>query len=109
MSARNMESFLARLYIDSDLRARFKAAPRPTAEKAGLAAEEVRSVEKLDLAGLELTSRSFAAKRRQETEKRFRFHPANCASFPYGSASPIPQKRLTRNFPVFFAFPHLGG
>jgi hypothetical protein len=69
MSARNMESFLACLYVDSDLRARFRTHPRLTAERAGLAAEEVRSVEKLDLAGLELASRSFAAKRASKKPK----------------------------------------
>jgi len=69
MSARKFESFLAHLYVDADLRARFKAAPQLEASKAGLDIDELRSLETLDWTSLELASRSFAKKRTGKNKK----------------------------------------
>jgi hypothetical protein len=60
---REFEVFLARLYTDGPLRARFLEAPRLEAERHGLTAEECAALEKIDRVGLELSARSFAHKR----------------------------------------------
>ncbi|HMI54242.1 MAG TPA: hypothetical protein VK525_22225 [Candidatus Saccharimonadales bacterium] len=70
MSARNFESFLAHLYVDADLRARFRASPHLEARKAGLDAGELRSLETLDWTSLELAARGFAGKRAGKRKKR---------------------------------------
>ena len=57
------ETFLARLYTDTPLRARFLAAPREEAERHGLTVEECAALERIDRVGLELSARSFAHKR----------------------------------------------
>jgi hypothetical protein len=69
MSAREIEAFLARVYVDFDLRARFKANPFAEAKKAGLSDEECRTLENIDWAGLELATRSFARKRQLKKSK----------------------------------------
>jgi hypothetical protein len=65
MSAETFEAFLARLYVDPAARARFEANPEGEAGRAGLSAEERRSLLDIDRVGLELASRSFALKRRR--------------------------------------------
>ena len=57
------ETFLARLYTDGQLRARFLADPRAEAERQRLTDEECRALERIDRTGLELSARSFAHKR----------------------------------------------
>jgi len=69
MSPRNFESFLAHLYVDADLRARFRAAPQVEARKAGLDAGELRSLETLDWTSVELAARGFAKKRAGKNKK----------------------------------------
>ena len=64
MSARDFESFLTRIYMDSRARTAFKADPRGEALRAGLSQEECTSLEKMDWIGLEMAARSFAQKRR---------------------------------------------
>ena len=59
----SVETFLARLYVDSDLRARFLAAPQATARAAGLAEADCAALARIDREGLAIASRSFAAKR----------------------------------------------
>lgn len=57
------EAFLARLYTDAHLRARFLANPRAEAERQRLTDEECRALERIDSTGLKLSARSFAHKR----------------------------------------------
>jgi hypothetical protein len=57
------ETFLARLYTDAQLRARFLANPRAEAERHCMTVEESAALERIDRAGLELSARSFAHKR----------------------------------------------
>lgn len=66
MSARQLEAFLARIYVDALARAAFKANPRGEALRAGLSREECSAVENMDWVGLELASRSFAKKRQSK-------------------------------------------
>ena len=51
MSSIRLEAFLARLYVDSDARANFKANPRAQAKKAGLSDEQSTALENLDWIG----------------------------------------------------------
>ena len=62
MSVR-LEAFLAKIYVDTEARVKFLADPRKAATEAGLTAEEVDSMEKIDRAGLEMTAKSLAKKR----------------------------------------------
>jgi hypothetical protein len=64
------ETFLARLYTDASLRARFLAAPRVEAERQGLTAEECTALEQIDRTGLEMAARSFAHKRTLKASAR---------------------------------------
>lgn len=57
------EHFIASLYVDDALRRRFVADARATAAAAGLDAGEIEALADIDLTGLELASRSYAAKR----------------------------------------------
>lgn len=60
----DIESFLARLYVDERLRARFLADPRGEARRAGLDDAAVEKLAAIDREGLELAAESFARKRR---------------------------------------------
>lgn len=63
MSARQFESFLARVYVDASARAAFKSNPMAEALRAGLSHEECAALEKTDWIDLEMAARSFAHKR----------------------------------------------
>ena len=63
MNSPALERFLAVLYVDSKVRARFLAAPAAEAARAGLTAEQCRALENIDRVGLEMAARSFARKR----------------------------------------------
>lgn len=65
MSARDagLEIFLARLYVDDALYARFLADPEGTARRADLSAAEVASISQIDRVGLELARGSYFRKR----------------------------------------------
>jgi hypothetical protein len=63
MSSMSLEAFLARLYTDAKLRARFLADPAGEARRAGLDAASAERLMTIDRAGLELAAESFAAKR----------------------------------------------
>lgn len=63
MSAQQLEAFLARLYTDATLRARFLDAPEATARAAGLPAVDVAAMLGIDRAGLEAAAESYTAKR----------------------------------------------
>ena len=64
MSASAFEAFLARIYVDPEARARFKADPYAEARRAGLSPEEAAAILKIDWVSLELATRSYAKKRR---------------------------------------------
>ena len=63
MSSPALERFLAKIYVDSDARARFLAAPREETARAGLSPEECEALSSIDRIGLEMAARSFAHKR----------------------------------------------
>ncbi|MBX7222117.1 MAG: hypothetical protein K1Y36_19350 [Blastocatellia bacterium] len=63
MNGENLEAFLARLYVDENLRERFLANPQAEAERAGLSSEESAALTQIDRVGLELAADSFARKR----------------------------------------------
>jgi hypothetical protein len=65
MSAARLEAFLAKIYVDENLRERFLADPRGEAAKAGLNEREIMAVEKIDRAGLILTAQSLQKKRKR--------------------------------------------
>ena len=66
------ESFVARLYVDSNARLRFLADPAGEATRAGLSSGEVAALTRIDRIGLELAAASFAQKRQQHMR---RLHP----------------------------------
>lgn len=63
MSARLLEAFIARIYVDDAARERFRANPLDEAARAGLSADECAALQQMDWTGLELAARSFAGKR----------------------------------------------
>ena len=73
MSAREFETFLARIYVDRGARARFKENPRAEAQRAGLSDEECAALENADFVGLEMAARSFARKRQLKRKNGFIF------------------------------------
>ena len=68
---REFETFLARLYTDAPLRARFLADPRAEAERHQLNAEECDALERIDRVGLRMAARSFAHKRTIKAARRW--------------------------------------
>ena len=69
MSTPRFEAFLAKIYIDELARAKFLAAPRREASKAGLSDQEIAALEKIDRVGLELTAQSLERKRSQRLKR----------------------------------------
>lgn len=63
MSDAAVQAFLARLYVDDALRARFLADPSAEARRAGLDDAETAALAAIDREGLALAARSYAAKR----------------------------------------------
>lgn len=63
MTTPAFERFLASLYVDDELRRRFVADPRACAAAAGLTPDEIEALAHVDMTGLELAARSYAAKR----------------------------------------------
>jgi len=63
MNDSQLETFLARIYVDQKARARFLDDPRGEATKAGLTAQEVEDVLKIDREGLELFAQSLERKK----------------------------------------------
>lgn len=62
MNDSRLEIFLARIYVDREARAKFLADPRGEATKAGLTAQQVEDVIKIDRDGLELLADSLERK-----------------------------------------------
>ena len=63
MNDSRLETFLARIYVDQTARERFLADPRGEATKAGLTAQQVEDVLKIDRDGLELFAHSLERKK----------------------------------------------
>ena len=63
MSDPHFEAFLALIYVDKNARAKFLADPRGEATKAGLTAEQVDDVVKIDREGLEMFAESLKRKK----------------------------------------------
>jgi hypothetical protein len=63
MSSPALERFLAKIYVDPEARAKFLAAPRAEAARAGLSEDQCAALESIDRNGLEMAARSFARKR----------------------------------------------
>lgn len=63
MTTPRFEQFLAKLYVDEEIRRRFTSDPRGTAMGAGLDPAEIEALAEMDWTGLELASRSYAHKR----------------------------------------------
>jgi hypothetical protein len=64
------EVFLARLYTDAPMRARFLADPRAEGERCRLTADECAALERIDRVGLELSARGFARKKAMKSRGR---------------------------------------
>jgi hypothetical protein len=63
-----MERFLASLYVDATLRARFLDAPREEARRAGLNPTQCDAVAAIDRVGLEMAAHSFERKRQKKNK-----------------------------------------
>lgn len=63
MSSIRFEAFLAKLYIDGDVRSAFLDDPYHEAIKAGLTKQEADALLKIDRTGLELFAKSLEHKR----------------------------------------------
>jgi hypothetical protein len=72
MNSAALEAFLARLYTDAVLRARFLAAPALEARRAGLDEHAAAALEHIDKAGLCMAAASYARKRAQHRRPRRR-------------------------------------
>lgn len=72
MSAQALEGFLARLYVDGELRRQFIAAPAAVARAQGLDDQEAEAVAALDRGDLELAAASYAMKRSKHAGKKKR-------------------------------------
>jgi hypothetical protein len=68
MNDSRFEAFLARIYVDQKARAKFLADPRGEATKAGLTAQQVEDVVKIDRDGLELFAHSLERKKQRVTD-----------------------------------------
>lgn len=65
MNDSRLETFLARIYVDREARAKFLADRRGEAIKAGLTAQQVEDVIKIDRDGLELFAQSLERKKQR--------------------------------------------
>jgi len=70
MSSPALETFLARLYTDAALRARFMADPGGEAAQAGLPEADCKALQACDRVGLEMAAESFGRKRGQCRQRR---------------------------------------
>jgi hypothetical protein len=71
MSARSVESLLARLYTDAVLRREFLADPQGLARREGLGDAEVAGMVAVDRECLELAAASYARKRASRIHRRW--------------------------------------
>ncbi len=68
MNNPQLEKFLAALYVDAKLRARFLAAPREEAARAGLNPEQCDALAAIDRVGLKMAAHSFERKRQKKNK-----------------------------------------
>lgn len=68
MNDQKMERFLASLYVDAELRARFLIAPREEAGRAGLNPEQCDALAAIDRVGLKMAAHSFERKRQKKNK-----------------------------------------
>lgn len=68
MNDQKMEKFLASLYVDAKLRARFLAAPREEAARARLNPEQCDALAAIDRVGLKMAAHSFERKREKKNK-----------------------------------------
>jgi hypothetical protein len=68
MNDPKLEKFLASLYVDATLRARFLTAPREEARRAGLSPAQCEALVAIDRVGLEMAARSFERKRQKKNK-----------------------------------------
>jgi hypothetical protein len=69
VSEQKLERFLASLYVDAKLRARFLEAPREEAARAGLNAVQCDALAAIDRVGLKMAADSFGRKRRKKAPR----------------------------------------
>jgi len=68
MNDPKLERFLATLYVDPKLRARFLDSPREVAARAGLNPAQCDALAAIDRVGLEMAARSFERKRQKKNK-----------------------------------------
>ncbi len=68
MNDPKMEKFLASLYVDAKLRARFLEGPREEARRAGLNPAQCDALAAIDRVGLEMAAHSFERKRQKKNK-----------------------------------------
>jgi hypothetical protein len=73
MNSERLETFLARLLVEAELRSDFLREPHRTAGQHGLDAAEQEALAAIDRRGLLFAARSVAAKRSARTAGRRRF------------------------------------
>ena len=74
MSGSRLEAFLARIYVEQTAREKFLADPRGEATRAGLTAQEIEDVVKIDREGLEFFAHSLEHKRAHKHGNRKNQH-----------------------------------
>jgi hypothetical protein len=67
-----LEAFLAQLYADPAVLARYLAAPEQTMAAAGLSAEDAAAMRQADHTGIVMAARSYTSKRERRRKAR---HP----------------------------------
>lgn len=73
MSAITLETYLAMLYTDAALRAKFLREPHAEALKAGLSLADAWALANIDVAGLRMAANSYAHKRAGHQRPRRKF------------------------------------
>ncbi len=70
--AQNWEKLLARLFVDEDLRARFKRDPNLIGREFGLDERALAALKDTDWVGLDLAARSYAHKQAERAPRKRR-------------------------------------
>ena len=73
MSAISLETYLAMLYTDKDLRVKFLRDPQAAALAAGLSVADAQALANIDVAGLRMAANSYASKRAEHQTPRSKF------------------------------------
>jgi hypothetical protein len=75
MRSENIETFLAKLYVDEDFKKTFLKLPHQTAVEFGLSENDVAGVLRIDRNGLVMAAHSFKKKREGYALRRRKTHP----------------------------------